>query len=281
MKDSRPDSSEFAKSLKDESPSVPTDANKTKAGDKATRAGAVAAAASIIAYVFVGPGVGHEMLDAAVGAAALGAGVLAINDYTPVLCKSLPGSLAKGAAQVLFGGGAGAGFGVTVASAAHIALLAVPGVGVVTGGFLLAAGGTALVKYTARSKVCPGLLGGKQHPGKCSQRICRECFAMFVPDNNMKTLDTSPEWLTWYQVASYLQFQGLSFLDSLELTDDYGDKWNIKEGIGGSHRIFRSSFMGWLDREGKKQLVQYAGRGKDRLGKTRREINSKLQELGL
>jgi hypothetical protein len=168
-------------------------------------------------------------------------------------------------------GGLAAGLGVTVQTAA-------PLISFLDGGILVAAialGGLFVhTKNRAnRAKECPhcGL------PGSCTQRVCRHCFKIFYPASATLDCKNSKLTLSWYEVASLLQEQGLSFPDALGLLEEEGSAWGVRPQTGGFY-VVCEMFKAWFESSSKKiiEAVGKAARLTDR-----DKLRARLDEMGM
>jgi hypothetical protein len=159
------------------------------------------------------------------------------------------------------GAAGGAAFGMSAAALTSAPLLSLLDGGILTGSVLLAAIGTQWFRRSRKKKFCPGLRGIR-HQGNCSQRVCRQCYSLFVPDESLKTLDCKLKRnLDSYEIASVLHFQGLSYLDVERLVEDHILDWAPTRSPGGNLYVNCSRFSDWVDNNSG-ELAKYIGLAK-------------------
>lgn len=174
------------------------------------------------------------------------------------------------------------------AAAAGAGLVTGLSVAGITGGSLvmsLADGGTTFVcvavptlmahyyKNSAKTKICPGLNGGDRHSGICTQKICRECFCLFFPDEKSEG-NIQKKWISAYELFSFLHFQGLSVLDGIAMIEDEDFNVTCKKSDAGL-RFNVKSLETWIDKN-ERLLAIYQGKGKKLPNETKQDILSQL-----
>jgi hypothetical protein len=164
--------------------------------------------------------------------------------------------------NVVKSGAAGLGVGSAIAAilpAAAAAALGLPLAvllgGVVAGGAGLGAGATALYNRATKQKTCPRC-GGK---GNCKQRVCRVCKRLFFPED-VELNCSKYHYLEWRTIASFLDQQGLSYLDAEVLVRECLSEWQLFPDETNGVRVGCRSFSEWVDHN-EDRIAAYKGKG--------------------
>ena len=110
----------------------------------------------------------------------------------------------------------------------------------------------------------------------CHHRVCRSCYKIFWPLEI--ELDCKKHLtLSWLQIASFLQAQGLNYLDAEELLQQYGPQWGVFRQPR-QLQVDCEQFAAWVERS-KSEIVAVIGKGG--LGKSPAQIDQYLTSRGL
>jgi hypothetical protein len=172
--------------------------------------------------------------------AALSAAFFGSIRMVRTLCQGAKETTEETALNIAKGAVGGATLGLSIAAVTVAALASVIDGGIILGTTLAGGAGAQIASKVRKVKRCPHC----DEKGKCSQRICRHCYCIFYPDD--KPVDCSQiTALDWYQTASILQKQHLTFLDAEVLASKHAQDWGLIQGS----RVFLvrcGDFMTWL-----------------------------------
>jgi hypothetical protein len=204
--------------------------------------------------------------------AGIGTFLLASLNEAKSLCWSSQARSREEKFQVAQGAGGGAALGAGIAALVKLGTLtALFDGGIVLGLAALGALGAAALNSARREKVCPHC--GEE--GDCKQRVCRHCYKIFYPAPVELDCDDNIT-LSWVCVASFLQKQGLNYLDAEALLLEHSPNWGVFPQPNGL-QVDCEQFATWV-KGNKTEIRQFIGRGEQ--GRSRAEINEYLSKRG-
>jgi hypothetical protein len=188
------------------------------------------------------------------------------------LCEDTRGKGGEEALNIAAGAGGGITLGAAIAALTPAALASLLDGGIMFATTALGMGGAALRTTLRRRKLCPHCPA----KGKCSQRICRACHRIFYPSIvKLDCVETSV--LNWYQIASHLQAQGLSYFDSERLVREHMPSWK-SYASGNAIVIDCESYRDWVATN-KDKMLSYVNKGTQT--ESSESLNTALTKKGL
>lgn len=126
--------------------------------------------------------------------------------------------------------------------------------GILTGLGAAGAAGVWIYNRLNRVKYCESC-GEK---GSCNQIVCRECLKLYFPMKKPVNCEESIS-LTWYALASQLQYDGLNHFEALALVEEHFSEWTPHlDGRGEATTIDCNDFSVWRDKN-KKVIASFRG----------------------
>jgi hypothetical protein len=216
---------------------------------------------------------GNQDEISAVLAIVAGVFVSSIKDIRQ-LCSDEPEKGLEGNLNNIKAGVGGIFGGLTLAALTPQILLSLVDGGIILGCTLATMGYSAYQNYSKKKKYCKH--EGCKAKGKCSQSVCRQCKRLFYPED--RAVDCSKIYfLDWYDIACFLDAQGLSYLDAELLVEKHIQDWDIYKN-NGNIQVDCESFLKWV-KTNKPAIIYFKNKGSEKLGY--RNIDDYLREKGL